>query len=192
MVGGFFFFYLLVTLLHLVMSETIPSVIQTSKNTYTVRGALADNLKATIYNNQRDRKHSYNNNNINTHLLPPVVRQEDLPIDDRRWQSLNVDVEFIPAEGIDPKLLYRFLEQAGEEEGTDSATFSKMASIYNVESFAKGGVEYDGYQQAWRLLGFIIDCNPMGDDDAVASGSGDKGTEDGCARYVLWAAVRKL
>jgi hypothetical protein len=184
-------------------SEAITSTTQLSNhnhNTFTIRGANADILKATIYNNQRDRKRSNSNNNnnnySNTPLPPPVVRQEDLPIHDQRWQSLNPDVEFIPAEGIDPQLWQRFLDQAEGEESesaTNAGMSSKMTSIYNVESFAHGGVEYDEYQQAWRLLGFIIDCNPMVDDDYYAgggSGSGDKGTQDGCARYVLWAAVR--
>jgi hypothetical protein len=200
MVGGLFF-YLIITILHLVMStrnasaEVITSVTSTSPvNTYTIRGTQADNLRATIYSNQRDRKHTYNkSNNINTPLPPPIVRQEDLPIDTQRWQSLNPDVEFIPAEGIDPKLWQRFLDQA-EEEGSAAATnagaSSKVSSIYSVESFAHGGEEYDEYQQAWRLLGFIIDCNPMVDDDYYAGGSGDEGTQDGCARYILWAAVR--
>jgi hypothetical protein len=52
--------------------------------------------------------------------------------------------------------------------------------------------EYDEYQQAWRLLGFMIDCNSADDDDG-GSGSGSQDTtDDGCARYVLWAAYVDL
>jgi hypothetical protein len=200
MMGGLLYVLLI---LQVIMVLCDASVTQTSKNTYTVRGAYAEHLKATIYNNQRERtihsnSNNNNKNNNNSPLPPPpVVRQQDLPIADQKWQSLNPDVEFIPAEGIDPKLFRRFLEQGDEgyydaEEGTESTHMgmtAKMASIYNIESFAYGGDEYDEYQQAWRLLGFIIDCNPMVDDDYYAGGSGDQGTEDGCARYVLWAAV---
>jgi hypothetical protein len=204
--------FLLVVVLQLQqqVAADAPTVTQTSKNTYTVRGATAETLKATIYNNQRreqlqsqlQRKSSiHSSNNIHS-MPPPVVRLEDMPISDGKWQSLNPDVDFIPAEGVDPKLLQRFLEQEGgeanyydmedesETTATNAAMNSKLANIYKVESFAYGADEYDEYQQAWRLLGFIIDCNPMVDDDYYAGGSGDEGTEDGCARYVLWAAVR--
>ena len=198
-----FWAWLFVAALQLVVladaaTETSPArgITQTSQNTYTIRGAQAEQLKATIYNSQNRQQQLHN---------PPIMRAEDIPIADQeqKWKSLNEDVEFIPAEGIDPQILRRFLEQndendaaeyyatADEEEDSGSGASSKMKAIYNVESFAYGGVEYDEYQQAWRLLGFIIDCNPMVDDDYYANegGSGDQGTEDGCARYVLWAAV---
>ncbi|KAL3918528.1 MAG: hypothetical protein SGILL_004194 [Bacillariaceae sp.] len=190
-------------------AETSPaaaasSVTQTSKNTFTIRGAQAEQLKATIYNTQNRQKQNHG-----TLHNPPVILAEDIPIadQDQKWKSLNEDVEFIPAEGIDPQILRRFLEQNDEEDeaaeyyateeeedsGSGGAS-SKMKSIYNIESFAYGGEEYDEYQQAWRQLGFIIDCHPMVDDDYYANegGSGDQGTEDGCARYVLWAAYVDL
>ena len=46
-------------------------------------------------------------------------------------------------------------------------------------------MEYDEQQQAWRYLGFVIDCDSATDDDA----SWDGGTGEGCTRFVLWAAV---
>lgn len=128
-------------------------------------------------------------------LLPPLMREEDLPIENAhsKWISLNEDVEFIPADNIDRRTVHRFLEQGNyyaemEEEDTYGG-MEGMESIYNVEPFINGDGDYDEYQQAWRLMGFIIDCYPMNDDDYYQnSGSGDKGTEDACARYVLWAA----
>lgn len=127
-------------------------------------------------------------------LLPPLIYEEDLPMDNagEKWQSLNEGVEFIPSDGVDPQLVRRFLEQGNYAEEEDSNRMSGMEDIYDVEPFAYGVDEYDEYQQAWRLMGFIVDCNPMVDDDYYGnggSGSGDQGTEDGCARYVLWAAV---
>jgi hypothetical protein len=179
-------------------STPTASITQTSKNTFTIRGAQAELLKATIYNHQ-NKQQQYSQHTLHN---PPIVLAQDIPIanQDHKWKSLNEDVEFIPAEGIDPQILRRFLEQnqdgASEyyeeaEESSRSQASDKMKSIYNVESFVYGGEEYDEYQQAWRLLGFIIDCHPMVDDDYYANegGSGDHGTEDGCARYVLWAAV---
>ena len=131
-------------------------------------------------------------------LLPPLIHDEDLPMDnaEEKWQSLNENVEFIPADGVDPRLVHRFLEQGNyDQDEADDGRMSGMEDIYDVEPFAYGVDEYDEYQQAWRLMGFIVDCNPMVDDDYYrngGSGSGDEGTEDGCARYVLWAAVSSI
>ena len=90
-------------------------------------------------------------------------------------------------------LVHRFLEQGNyDEDEADDGRMSGMEDIYDVEPFAYGVDEYDEYQQAWRHMGFIVDCYPMVDDDYYqngGSGSGDQGTEDACARYVLWAAV---
>lgn len=136
-------------------------------------------------------------------LLPPLLREEDLPIENAKgkWKSLNKDVEFIPADGLDPRVVHRFLEQgdyysaAEEEEEEEYGGMSGMEQVYDVEPFAYGVDEYDEYQQAWRHMGFIVDCYPMVDDDYYqngGSGSGDQGTEDACARYVLWAAYVDL
>jgi hypothetical protein len=64
--------------------------------------------------------------------------------------------------------------------------------VYKVQPFADGIGEYDEYQQAWRFLGFMVDCNAKTSDDDDGSGSGDSGTGDGCKRYLLWAAVSIL
>ena len=73
-------------------------------------------------------------------------------------------------------------------------------SLYE-NSWADGlNQEWDDYQQAWRFLGFFTDCDDDShwhyDDDVQAAynnnnqhNSGDEQyTEEGCPRYVLWAA----
>lgn len=70
-------------------------------------------------------------------------------------------------------------------------------NIYRVQPFAEGISEYDEYQQAWRFLGFMVDCNASTDDDnnhegGGGSGSWDGGTGEGCQRYLLWAAVSTI
>lgn len=78
------------------------------------------------------------------------------------------------------------------EEGEESTTGAwEEYDPYSVQPFVEGMSEYDEYQQAWRLLGFMIDCNSVDDDEGSGSGSEDV-TEDGCARYVLWAAYVDL
>jgi hypothetical protein len=134
----------------------------------------------------------------------PYIRQDELPIENvrQKWQSISEDVEFVPSDSIDQALVGRFLADQQQYYYNDDADNSndderaanaaKYQKIYGVEPFSYGNEEYDEYQQAWRLLGFIIDCNPIVDDDYYGgSGSQDQGTEDGCARYVLWAAVSR-
>jgi hypothetical protein len=182
-------------------NSEVTTITQTSKNTYHVPLSVQQELKDTIYNTRNNLRNQHLHYQQQAKAMKtPIIQQEDLPIKDpqSKWQSLNPEVEFIPAEGVDPRLVRRFLEQgndeyaAQEEEEEEHVVNSAWASIYKTETFAYGNEEYDEYQQAWRLLGFIIDCNPMVDDDYYANeggGSGDQGTEDGCARYVLWAAV---
>lgn len=81
------------------------------------------------------------------------------------------------------------MEMEDDEESTTGG-FEEY-NPYSAQPFVEGMSEYDEYQQAWRLLGFMIDCNSVDDDDASGSGSEDV-TEDGCARYVLWAAYVDL
>ena len=60
-----------------------------------------------------------------------------------------------------------------------------LQDSYSVQPFVNGEVEYDEQQQAWRYLGFVIDCDSATDDDA----SWDGGTGAGCTRFIIWAAV---
>jgi hypothetical protein len=84
----------------------------------------------------------------------------------------------------------RFLE--------DEQAYREDNAQYRVQPFVEGVSDYDTYQQAWRMLGFMIDCddpnqNNNGDNDDHHSGSNDENeTGQGCRRYVLWAAVRIL
>lgn len=109
------------------------------------------------------------------------------------WVSYSDKVEFLAAANDDssglPKSLHRQLKR--------STVFDNP---YAGDLFVDGNAEYDEYQQAWRMLGFMIDCDDWshwntGDDDTYQyqnNGSGDAGTADGCRRYVLWAAYIDL
>lgn len=105
------------------------------------------------------------------------VRQSDLPHD--KWISLDPDIEYLP---IYPSS--RVLGDANDDKYPDT--------FYKTSPYVEGESEYDEYQQAWRYLGFMIDCNDgwvAGQDD---DGSYDGGTGEGCQRYLLWAAVSTI
>ena len=131
----------------------------------------------------------------------PYLRAEDLPITSQHWQSLSQKVEFLPADEVFKGNLRkpaetlqrsRFLEEsvvvASEDE--ESMVYNEY-DPYSVQPFVEGIGEYDEYQQAWRMLGFMIDCNGYyyNDDDNSGGSNDEDVTEDGCRRYVLWAAV---
>lgn len=176
--------------------DSVSPIIQphqrhTSKVTLTV--AEQEELRKMYAPQLQQQHHRYERTRF---ISPPGmgIRQEDLPIDESnedQWQSLNPLVEFYPSEKVDPAIVQRFLGENNDD--SQGAADGAMASIYNFQPFANGDENYDGYQQAWRLLGFIVDCNPLVDDDYYGgSGSGDQYTADACARYVLWAAVSKI
>lgn len=68
-------------------------------------------------------------------------------------------------------------------------------NIYRLTPFVDGVSEYDSYQQAWRFLGFMVDCNAKTSSNNNNEGHGSRDaqtTGEGCKRYLLWAAVSKI
>ena len=99
------------------------------------------------------------------------------------WVSFDKNTEFLPADAT---------STASSNMARMLASSSTTYNPYAAQAFVDGvNTEYDSYQQAWRYLGFMIDCDASTDDDNN-SGSGDQGTDDGCERYVLWAAYVDL
>jgi hypothetical protein len=134
------------------------------------------------------------------------------------WISFHRTVEFLPATHTDDldvvskayqrawdthERRRRQLDEAinGEDDASETTKQTNMdGAMYRISPFADGAYEYDSYQQAWRLLGFMIDCDDQylmsssnndddGNNNRKGSGSGDGGTGEGCHRYVIWAAV---
>lgn len=121
------------------------------------------------------------------------------------WMSTSEDVEFLPLLRQKKKKDERNNNKGNkathttsrhlEDESTTTTGAHSESDPYSVQPFVSGMGDYDENQQAWRLLGFMIDCNAVSEmnDDYVAShNSGDQGTDEGCARYLLWAAYVDL
>lgn len=109
-------------------------------------------------------------------MLPNNRNLED---ERNQWVSLDEQTEFLQV--LDGELGRKLADSA-------AASSSNNINPYATQAFVDGEDEYDEYQQAWRYLGFMIDCDSSNDDDG--SGSYDGGTGEGCNRYVVWAAVR--
>jgi hypothetical protein len=79
-----------------------------------------------------------------------------------------------------------------------ASSSSSSVDAYGVNFFAESTNSlYDGYQQAWRYLGWYVDCgNPSGRYSERAShashDNNNKKTYGNmyCQRYLMWAAVR--
>ena len=146
----------------------------------------------------------------------PYLRNDDLqnlmpkgadPSALENWMSVDKDVEFLPLLNQDPKTATKMTPQEARklEEETRSRKLWNLNSgqqqsnkndPYSVQPFVEGMSEYDEYQTAWRLLGFMVDCDTENDDDyhiSYHSHSSDYNdtmyvSENECARYVIWGA----
>jgi hypothetical protein len=151
---------------------------------------------------------------------------DELPNTGREWVTLDNGVEFQPGSDInvnprmeqqqqqqyDRKMSWNYTTHSYNKNSSNSNSSSsssghtgkKWTADYNFQSSNPfenifiDGIEtyYDEYSQAWRYLGFYIDCDAVVEDgdgeDRKNRGrglSGDDEDRSGCMRYLLWAAV---
>jgi hypothetical protein len=162
--------------------EFLPS------NYYNSHKSPQDNERIAAATQQflsyRSSSHDENNKNNDTPFNTQTMRQQQQQ-QQHRTRALGED------------------EAAGEDEQPASSTSynRESNSQYRVQPFVEGVSDYDAYQQAWRMLGFMIDCNTVSAYDQSQNNNNNNnknnghsndndGTGDGCTRYVLWAAVR--
>jgi len=86
-------------------------------------------------------------------------------------------------------------EQDGGNGGYNNGGYS---SVYGSNGYAEStSTYYDGYAQAWRYLGWYVECNGGSSryydrsEHSHESGSGDQQVfgNNYCQRYLMWAAV---
>jgi hypothetical protein len=99
--------------------------------------------------------------------------------DAEHWVSLSEDVEFLPftleAHNEDHESVARRAQKSFFSSQVDSS----------VDTF---NTYYDAYSQAWRYLGFYIDCsNNNNNRDNHKRELGEN--QAYCRRYLIWAAV---
>ena len=117
----------------------------------------------------------------------------ELPDTGQDWISLQDGTEFQPASSLED--WHRHLTSSFSNKRSNSNT--KGSGSGYEHSFIDGSSRYyNDYAQAWRLLGFYIDCNaPFNNDNECYDEGGqnnnnnDESDEPACQRYLLWAAV---
>jgi len=81
-----------------------------------------------------------------------------------------------------------------------SSTSSASSLSYENQFIYAGETYYNDYAQAWRLLGFYVDCNaPYNNNNECDWGNDDNDNADEngeqqqpCQRFLLWAAVSSV
>jgi hypothetical protein len=111
--------------------------------------------------------------------LDGYLSKEDIPSSGRDWYTLDNGVEFQPSDNSDIRVEH-VRKLWGKSKKQDVPNFLDGSETY-----------YDENAQAWRLLGFYIDCNHCenGDNEAACI---QEGQETTCQRYLLWAAVSEI
>jgi hypothetical protein len=97
------------------------------------------------------------------------------------WVSLDHGVEFKPAVSQD---------SAVSDEKSKAIRRAQMRLFsYHEDMFVDSyETHYDAYSQAWRFLGFFVDCNSNEDENRKLANN----DAFACVRYALWAAVRRF
>ena len=99
---------------------------------------------------------------------------------------MSEDVEFLQLHDRPTKGLERKLEDVAYKTETLSGAYMSYG-LFSNQSCVEGMLECNEYQQVWRLLGFLIDCNKVL--CKMIKESGDSLTEEGYTRYMLWEAM---
>lgn len=116
-------------------------------------------------------------------LVSSSVSTASSPTTGEDWISLSQETSFQPTNSQDPRLV-----RARQRFLNDGITNSALP-VDSIET------EWDGYQQAWRLVGFYVDCSVGGqqqDHRRSLNQQQQQGAEQSCQRYLLWAAYVDL
>lgn len=89
-----------------------------------------------------------------------------------------------------------YADQDNYNGGYESANYGYSSSVYGANAYADSSQSYyDGYAQAWRYLGWYVDCNGGSSRYYQRSGGGSQDQDyskmgnNYCQRYLMWAAV---
>jgi hypothetical protein len=108
--------------------------------------------------------------------LNGYLTADSIPSSGKDWYTLENGVEFQPSDNADLRVEHA-RRLWGNSKRQDDPIFLDGSETY-----------YDAYAQAWRLLGFYIDCNQCGNGNSETECI-QAGEQTYCQRFLLWAAV---
>ena len=134
----------------------------------------------------------------------PTTGQDWITLDGQSDRRAASGLEFQPNDFADedPETARRL--RAIRDRSLYSFTGEGDPEGYSKQFIDGGETYYDEYSQAWRLLGFYIDCDSPYEREGDCDGGGGGGNDNdeggvqydengniikSCARYLLWAAV---
>jgi hypothetical protein len=95
-------------------------------------------------------------------------------------------------------LLAVVMVTAEDDGSSGNANYGSYSSVYGSNYYADTAqTYYDGYAQAWRYLGWYVDCNGGSSryyEQSHHSHDGDSSNigNNYCQRYLMWAAVSTM
>jgi len=130
------------------------------------------------------------NIDLRTLKLDGFMLQSDAPSTGEEWKSISEKVQFQISSDFDEKdekmkNTLRLLLEGDQDSMPARRRMDSQSNPYSKQAMFVDGQEsyYEAYSQAWRYLGYYVDCNPDMDNDR-------RRLEDGgsdCTRYLLWA-----
>jgi len=162
-------------------------------------GELFSKEQMKMKSSTKDRKLYYNNYNAAADDYNNYNNQNYAAVNDDYFEDQDDSVEGEAYE-------YEAANDDGDDNVDDSSgnAYVDTKSKYNQGVFADPYLEYDMWDQAYRMLGGYIDCDPnelaegqkshdsgeqSGDNhDRRLSGSGSDDRGNGCTRWIIWAS----
>jgi hypothetical protein len=112
----------------------------------------------------------------------PHGKLSELPTTGEEWTTLQNGMEFQPSANLSPIAQYHLRRLTTDEDNSFQKIFVDGTETY-----------YDEYAQAWRALGWYIDCDFVAENndnnDSNDSNDNNDNQGSGCQRFLLWAAV---
>jgi hypothetical protein len=107
------------------------------------------------------------------------LHKSELPSTGEDWIDMPEGASFQPATTLD------------QEKATALRRAQRRFLGYDQQFVDGSETYYDDYAQAWRLVGFYIDCNAEEYEQEADDRRKLEDNEDStaCERYLLWAAV---
>lgn len=128
-----------------------------------------------------------------------LLHKSEIPNTGGEWMSINPETEFqINTDAFNTgnpeedekrrNTLQRLLE--GNDDDIPTANDAYSNPYKDQAAFVEGsGTYYSGYAQAWRYVGYYVDCEyGYGNNNNKDRKLNDNDNDSGCSRYLLWGA----